>query len=159
MDLKKETKCSDNSKVFKLESKSIIEGEMIDNKFTPQGVDYNPEITWNKDDIPSNTKSFAFAVEDPDAPNGLWLHWLVINIPAFTNKIEEHLIPGEEIKNSWKISKYKGPSPPKGQKHRYYYKLFALSEEKISAKSIASFYEQVNKYKIGEGSIMGYYSK
>ena len=142
---------------FNLESKSLTPNADIDERFTPQGLDYNPEITWNSS--PSNSKSFAFLVEDPDAPRGTWYHWVVKNIPSTVNKISENSNPGEEIVNSWKLKRYKGPSPPKGQRHRYFFKLYALSVERINANNVETFLEQVEKFKIGESSIMGFYSK
>jgi Raf kinase inhibitor-like YbhB/YbcL family protein len=144
---------------FALYSNSFKDGDKINDEYTPQGDDLNPELHWNSSDIPIATKSLALAVEDPDAPRGTWYHWLVINIPSNINNIPENSVPGTEITNSWGIVEYKGPSPPKKQKHRYYYKLFALSVDKINVNDIKSFYTAVNKYKIGEGSIMGVYSK
>lgn len=146
-----------NNKGFILGSNSIKQNTLIDKKFTPQGVDHNPEFHWNV--IPKGTKSFAFTLEDPDAPKGTFNHWLVANIPLNTKEIPENSIPGNQIINSWGIENYKGPSPPKGQKHRYFFKLFALKIDFINANDKDSFYKEINKYKIAESSIMGYYKK
>jgi Raf kinase inhibitor-like YbhB/YbcL family protein len=143
---------------FNLKCDKIKSGIIID-RFTPQGEDVNPEIYWDKNSVPEGTKSFAFAVEDPDAPSGTFYHWLVINIPASIDRIKENSKPGTEIENSWEIKQYKGPRPPKGTTHRYYFKLFALSIEKISANDISSFYEEVYKYKLGEADLLGTYSR
>ncbi len=151
------TECTSTINTMVLHSDEIHNSKHIDDKFTPQGEDYNPAFTW--ENAPENTKSFAFVCEDPDAPRGTWYHWLVINIPTTTKKIEENSNPGDLVTNSWKINVYKGPSPPKGQKHRYFFKLFALSKEHIQATNAISFYEEVNKYKIAEASIMGTYKK
>jgi len=64
---------------FVLESKDLVEGEFIQEKFTPQGGNIIPNLTWKN--APEQTKSFAFCVEDPDAPKGNFYHWLLVNIP------------------------------------------------------------------------------
>lgn len=104
-----------------------------------------------------NTESYALAVEDPDASSGIWYHWLVANIPKSKTSIKKNEIPGKQVLNSWNIKNYKGPKPPKGEPHRYYFKIFALNVEKISADDIESFDKAINEHKIAEASIMGRY--
>jgi len=99
--------------------------EKIPVMYTGDGEDINPSI-----DIlgaPSNTKSFALIVDDPDAPKGDWVHWIVFNIPPSISRIEEDSVPKEALLgiNDAKILKYHGPAPPYGV-HRYFFKLFAL---------------------------------
>ncbi len=126
--LKKKT-LNGNLQNLKLISNQIIPRQQINNKFTPLGNDINPEFSWV--DTPINTKSFAFLVDDPDAPNGLFNHWCLINIPKETTKISENSIPKNsiEIENSWGIKKYKGPKPPNHQLHNYHFKIYALDSE------------------------------
>ena len=145
-----ENKLTINSECFK-------EGENLSDKYTPQGDDFNPSLRWSG--IPEGTKSFALAVEDPDAPMGTWYHWLVTNIPLETTSINENTIPGTEITNSWGIKGYKGPSPPGKSLHRYFFKIFALKTDKIHDNSIDSFYKEIKKNLISEASIMGKYKK
>ena len=96
--------------------------------------------------------------DDPDAPVGLWTHWLVKNIPATTTSIKENSVPGVEVTNSWGIKKYKGPKPPSGT-HRYYFKLYACNVEKMKATTLEQFYKEIEKVKIGEPAvIMGKYA-
>ena len=144
-------------KHFTIESDNFNEGDPISDKFTPQGEDINPNIRFSH--TPDGTKSYALAVEDPDAPNGTWYHWLVINIPKETKFIKENYKEGTEITNSWGITKYKGPSPPGKELHRYFFKVFALNAEKINVYNIDSFYNEVKKHLISEASIMVKYKK
>lgn len=142
-------------KKFTIESHDFREGEFLKDEFTPQGADRSPSLAWKN--IPKKTKSFALSVEDPDAPSGTFYHWLVINIPKNKTSIKKNENPGTEIENSNKIKKYKGPHPPKGNSHRYFFKIFALDVEKIQANNNISFYKEINKHKIAEASIIAYY--
>ena len=141
---------------FKLTTTSFKDGGMIPKKYTPHGEDHNPQLSWTG--APAGTKSFALINDDPDAPVGLWTHWLVKNIPATTTSIKENSVPGVEVTNSWGIKKYKGPKPPSGT-HRYYFKLYACNVEKMKATTLEQFYKEIEKVKIGEPAvIMGKYA-
>ena len=141
---------------FKLTTTSFENEGMIPKRYTPHGEDYNPQLSWTG--APAGTKSFALINDDPDAPVGLWTHWLVKNIPATTTSIKENSVPGVEVTNSWGIKKYKGPKPPSGT-HRYYFKLYACSVEKMKATTLEQFYKEIEKVKIGEPAvIMGKYA-
>ena len=141
---------------FKLTTTSFEVGGMIPKKYTPHAEDYNPQLSWTG--APAGTKSFALINDDPDAPVGLWTHWLVKNIPATTTSIKENSVPGVEVTNSWGIKKYKGPKPPSGT-HRYYFKLYACNVEKMKATTLEQFYKEIEKVKIGDPAvIMGKYA-
>ena len=141
---------------FKLTTTSFPNQRMIPKRYTPHGEDFNPQLSWTG--APSGTKSFALINDDPDAPVGLWTHWLVKNIPATTSSIKENSVPGVEVTNSWGIKKYKGPKPPSGI-HRYYFKLYACNVEKMKANTLEQFYQEIEKVKIGEPAvIMGKYA-
>jgi len=88
-----------------------------------QGQDINPALIING--MPVGTKSLVLIMDDPDAPVGTWVHWIVYNIPATTTSINEDSVPGTQGVNSWGRSDYGGPCPPSGQ-HRYVFKLYAL---------------------------------
>jgi hypothetical protein len=79
------------------------------------------------EDIPENTKRLALIVDDPDAPAGTWVHWVVFNIPK-TDVIEEGEVPGKQGINDFGKLQYGGPCPPSGT-HRYFFKLYALDEK------------------------------
>jgi Raf kinase inhibitor-like YbhB/YbcL family protein len=96
--------------------------KFIPKKFTSQGADVNPTLVIG--DIPAGTKSLALIVDDPDAPGGTWVHWVVYNIPVI-EQIDEGSSPGEQGMNDFGKKDYGGPSPPSGT-HRYFFKLYAL---------------------------------
>lgn len=142
---------------FIIESNDMKEGDYMDDKFTPQGHDMVPHLTWRN--VPDKTKSFAFCIEDPDAPNGSFYHLLLFNIPSERTHIENKDVPGKELTNSWGQTKYKGPSPPGKHAHRYFFKVFALSVDKINPHDIDSFFKEVSKNKIDEACLMVKYKK
>ena len=107
--------------------KSIFsDGEKIPVKYTADEEDINPSLEISG--IPEGAKTLALIVDDPDAPMGTWVHWLVWNIPASKSKIEENSIPGTQGTNDFRKQGYGGPSPPSGT-HRYFFKLYALDTE------------------------------
>ena len=108
---------------MKLISSDFEHMEKIPTKFTGDGKDINPNLEIS--DIPENTKSLVLIFYDPDAPMGIWVHWLVWNISPKTSLISENSIPGIQGKNSWGRNDYGGPMPPSGT-HRYFFKLYAL---------------------------------
>ncbi len=100
-------------------------GESIPTRFTCDGQDVNPMLEWNNP--PVGTRSLALIMDDPDAPMGTWVHWVVWNIPPDTRRIEEMSVPAGAVQghNGWKRNAYGGPCPPSGT-HRYFFKIFAL---------------------------------
>ena len=141
---------------FSIKSDDFTDGSLLDKKYTPLGEDINPSLKWV--DPPDGTKSFALICEDPDCPTGLFTHWSIKNIPKDKREIGNGEKVGTEIRNSWGLKRYKGPRPPYGT-HRYYFRLYALSEEKLSALNIKELREQIKKYKLGETSIMGKFKR
>ncbi len=111
--------------IMKLTSPEFKNNEHIPKRFTCQGDDINPELTI--EGIPEGAKSLALIMDDPDAPMGTWVHWVVYNIPI-ASKIEEDSIPGEQLINDFGRKDYGGPCPPSGT-HRYFFKIYALDEE------------------------------
>ena len=111
---------------MKLTRPAFEHNQMISKKFTCQGNDLNPEL--NIAGIPAEAKSLALIVDDPDAPMGTWVHWVVFNIPPSDVKIKENSIPGIQGYNDFGRNNYGGPCPPSGT-HRYFFKLYALDTE------------------------------
>lgn len=101
----------------------------IPRRFTCDGDDVPPPLAWTG--TPAGTKSFALVVDDPDAPMGTWVHWVLYDLPDTVTALPEAvtaktLPPGtREGTNSWKRTGYGGPCPPSGR-HRYFHKLYAL---------------------------------
>lgn len=116
---------------FSITSPSFTNGGDIAKKFTCDGADISPQLTWNEP--PAGTKTFALLVDDPDAPAGNWNHWTMWNLPSSLRGLPEgvgkdaQLSDGsEQGENDFGKTGYNGPCPPKGKPHRYYFKLFAL---------------------------------
>lgn len=110
-----------------LTSEAFNHAELIPSKYTCDGEDIAPPLAWNG--VPANTKSLVLIVDDPDAPNGVWDHWLLFNIPPSAQSLVEGAYPlppgAEEGANSWGRRGYGGPCPP-DKMHRYLFKLYAL---------------------------------
>lgn len=117
---------------FKLESLAFVNGGEIPEKYTCEGENISPPLSWRS--IHPETKSLALIVDDPDAPDPkkpqrTWVHWVLYNIPVEINSLEEGILQlptGIQTgANDWKKINYGGPCPPIGR-HRYFHKLYAL---------------------------------
>jgi Raf kinase inhibitor-like YbhB/YbcL family protein len=117
---------------FELTSDAFVNGQSIPAKYACTGRNISPALSWNEP--PAGTQSFALIVDDPDAPMGTWVHWVLFNIPADMRNLQEDLpSTGKNMdpsaiyvgKNSSSKTGYDGPCPPSGT-HRYYFKLYAL---------------------------------
>lgn len=132
----------------------------IPSLYTCDGKNINPELIIN--DIPVKTKSLVLMVEDPDAPTGLWIHWLMWNIKPDVRVIKENSVPSGAIQgmNDFKKYGYGGPCPPWGT-HRYVFKLFALDTVlKINAEASKSDIENaMNGHIIAKTELIGLYRK
>ena len=123
-------------------STAFSAGEAIPKKFTCDGPDVSPKLTWNEP--PAKTKSFALIMDDPDAPVGTWVHWVLYDLPADTGELPEGVARQEQLasgarqgRNDFGKIGYGGPCPPPGKPHRYFFKLSAL-DTKLNLKSGAT---------------------
>ncbi|MEW5925347.1 MAG: YbhB/YbcL family Raf kinase inhibitor-like protein, partial [Candidatus Zixiibacteriota bacterium] len=118
-------------------SPAFKEGEMIPLKFTCDSFDISPKIVISN--VPENTKSLALICDDPDAPMGVWVHWVIFNLPPLVTELPEGIskeitpVIGSDSTvravqgiNDFRRFGYGGPCPPKGSTHRYFFKLYAL---------------------------------
>jgi Raf kinase inhibitor-like YbhB/YbcL family protein len=117
---------------FSISSTSFPNGGDIPKKFTCDGADVSPELSWTGP--PAGTQSFALIADDPDAPSGTWTHWVLFDLAPETNNLAESVskideLPGGERqgRNDFRKIGYNGPCPPPGKPHRYFYKLYALN--------------------------------
>lgn len=110
---------------MKISSPEFDNNKSIPSKFTCEGKDVNPALVI--ENIPEGTKGLALIVDDPDAPMGTWVHWVVYDIPV-TSRIGEDSIPGKQGINDFRRTNYGGPCPPSGT-HRYFFKIYALDRE------------------------------
>ena len=110
---------------LRISSRAFKHNEMIPSKYTCDGEDVNPPLAI--EGVPENTKSLALIADDPDAPRGTWVHWVVWNIDPKTKEIPERSIPKGAAQGMTDFRKqgYGGPCPPSGT-HRYFFKLYAL---------------------------------
>ncbi len=113
---------------MKIESKNFSDTEFIPQRFSCEGEDINPELKISG--IPEKTKALALIVDDPDAPSGIFNHWILWNIPVKEREkiIEENSVPGLRGMNGFGKLDYGGPCPPSGT-HRYYFRVYALKEK------------------------------
>jgi len=107
---------------MKIASADFKNNEFIPKKFSGEGQDVNPTLII--ENVPEAAQSLVLIVDDPDAPVGLWTHWVVYDIPV-TTTIAEDTIPGKQGLNTAGELNYHGPMPPSGT-HRYFFKIFAL---------------------------------
>ncbi len=151
-----------NDKIVKMEVKSVFkQGEKIPVKYTADGRDVNPLLKISG--IPDEAESLVLIVDDPDAPAGVWVHWLVFNIPVFGSefRIEEESIPGVQGINSWEHNDYGGPSPPSGI-HRYFFKIYALDIKDLGLDSSADKSDvegAMREHILDKAELMGVYER
>jgi Raf kinase inhibitor-like YbhB/YbcL family protein len=110
---------------LKISSPAFTHNGSIPAKYTCDGSDTNPPL--RIENVPGKAKSLALIVDDPDAPAGTWVHWVVWNIPAATSEIGENSVPPGAMQGKTDFGRnvYGGPCPPSGT-HRYFFKLYAL---------------------------------
>lgn len=152
------TACTNNLSNMKISSSAFENEGEIPSKYTCDGVNVNPPLLI--EDVPEGTKTLALIVDDPDAPVGIWVHWLVWNMDPSTTQIQENSKPsGTEGTTSFGTTGYGGPCPPSGT-HRYNFKLFALDTEidLDSSGDKAALESRMEGHIIDKVSYMGKYS-
>ena len=140
---------------LQLTSSAFSQGDPIPTKYTCDGDDVSPPLAWG--DPPEGTASFALINDDPDAPVGTWVHWVLYNLPADARSLPEAVPADSELpdgsrhgQNSWRRPGYGGPCPPGGT-HRYFFKLYALD----TALDLPSDANKEEVLKAMEGHILG----
>jgi Raf kinase inhibitor-like YbhB/YbcL family protein len=151
---------------LQISSSGFSTGEMIPKKFTCEGPDVSPNLTWN--DPPANTKSIALIMDDPDAPVGTWVHWVLYDLPPETRELAEGVAKQEQLSNGARQGRndfgkigYGGPCPPPGKPHRYFFKLYAL-DAKFNLKAGATKAQLESAMKghiLGQAELMGKYGR
>jgi Raf kinase inhibitor-like YbhB/YbcL family protein len=147
-------------------SSAFKEGQPIPSQFTCQGQDISPPLEWG--DVPPQAKSLALIVDDPDAPAGTWVHWVLYDLPAITRNLPQAVPATETLegrakqgRNDFKKIGYGGPCPPPGKAHRYFFKLFALDTE-LGLKPGATkqdLLRAMTGHVLAEGQLMGTYQR
>ena len=147
-------------RALKVTSSAFPEGGKIPKKYTCDDTNVSPPL--RIEGAPSNTKSVALIVEDPDAPGQTWIHWLVWNIDPHTTEIREKSVPPNAVQGAsdFGSATYGGPCPPSGT-HRYYFKAYALDTMlSLSPGTKKGALEKAMAgHIVAEGSLMGNYSR
>jgi Raf kinase inhibitor-like YbhB/YbcL family protein len=142
------------------------EGNPIPRDYTGDGKNISPPLHWSG--APEHTQSYALICSDPDAPSGVWIHWVIFNIPADATGLKEGvakkaLLPDGAAQgiNSGHAIGYDGPAPPPGPAHRYYFHVYALDSKlalngKVTKDALIKVMEG---HILGEGQVMGKYGR
>jgi len=119
---------------FSISSSAFKPGGSIPPEFTADGRDVSPALSW--ENPPAGTQALALVCDDPDAPVGTWVHWVLWNIPASARGLPQGVLTVKVLpdgsaqgKNDFGRIGYGGPSPPRGKPHRYFFRLYALSQK------------------------------
>ena len=155
-----------SSSKIELKTTSFTPGDFIPKRFTCEASDVSPALAWT--DPPPGTQSFAIIEDDPDAPSGTFVHWLVYDLPAAYRSLPEALpgndqMPdgGRQGTNGFSRTGYNGPCPPRGKPHRYFIRLYAL-DAKLDLRPAATRRELEAAMKghiLAQGELMGRYQR
>ena len=152
--------------IITVTSSAFKEGEFIPKKYSGEGVDVSPPLTFSG--MPAGTKSIAIICNDPDAPVGNWVHWVIFNIKPDTKSLAENLPKTLKIletanqgSNDFRKIGYNGPMPPPGKPHRYFFKVYALDTMLKLTDGIkkAELEKAMKGHIIAEGQLMGKYKR
>ena len=151
---------------IKVTSTAFTEGQPIPAKYTCDSDDVSPPLQWMN--APTNTKSFALICDDPDAPVGTWVHWVLYDLPASTSALAEDAAKTQPLTggakqglNDFRRIGYGGPCPPPGKPHRYFFKLYAL-DTVLNVKAGLTKKELLkvtNGHVLAEGRLVGTYQR
>jgi len=149
-----------------VKSSAFKEGGVIPTIYTCDGEDISPELHWTN--FPSETKSFVLIAEDPDAPVGVFTHWVMYDIPPSVHKLSENFPKVPEVDgikqgiNDFGRIGYGGPCPPPGPPHRYFFKIYALDIPSIglpAGATKAQVEHAISKHVLAKGHLMGIYGR
>jgi Raf kinase inhibitor-like YbhB/YbcL family protein len=150
---------------MEIKSTAFKNNEYIPVKYTCQGQNVSPDLSWSG--VSKDTKSFALICDDPDAPMGTWVHWVIFNIPVSVNELTEGAskstsLPKGVIEglNSSGIG-YDGPCPPPGKPHHYFFKLYALDIGLETDKPLnkEKLLKEMNGHILAQAQIVGLYKR
>lgn len=150
---------------IKITSSAFTHGGLIPAKYTCDGADISPPLKW--DAVPEATQGIALICDDPDAPMGTWVHWVLYNLPPETKELSENFPQDETLPDGTRQgvsdfgkTGYGGPCPPGGT-HRYYFKIYAL-DKKLDIEPIAdkaALLKAMKDHILAQGQLMGKYKR
>ena len=145
---------------LKISSPIFENNDNIPRKYTCDGMDISPPLLI--ENVPTDAKSLALIVDDPDAPVGTWVHWVLWNINPGTKEIKENRVPegAKQGTNDFRKHDYGGPCPPSGT-HRYFFKLYALDNlpELSPGSKKADLEKSMKGHIISQTQIIGLYRR
>lgn len=150
---------------IKLTSSAFEDGGMIPSKYTCDGQDISPPLSW--DNVPEKTEGIAIICDDPDAPMGTWVHWVLFNLPAEKRELAENVPDDETLPDGTRqgitdfgTTGYGGPCPPSGT-HRYFFKIYALDIpiDIVSIVDKKTLLKAMAGHILAEGQLMGKYKR
>ncbi len=151
---------------LQITSTAFAEGQPVPDRYTCAGQDVSPPLAWSG--APTGAKSFALIADDPDAPTGTWVHWVIFNLPPTAAALGEDTPPSPELPdgskqgvNDFGNSGYGGPCPPPGKPHRYFFNIYAL-DATLDLKPGATKKELLKAMEghiLAEGRLIGTYQR
>lgn len=151
---------------LQVSSSAFREGETIPRQYTCDGEDLSPPLAWSG--VPGGTRSIALIADDPDAPVGTWVHWVLYDIPPDLTELpggvaKSPLVAGVGThgRNDFRRTGYGGPCPPPGKPHRYYFKLYALDTTlNLGSNATKKDLERnMQDHILAQGQLMGTYGR
>jgi len=155
----------DKNSSIQITSIAFTEGEAIPRQYTCDGVNVSPPLEWTG--VPKTARTIALVTDDPDAPAGTWVHWVLYNLPATNIGMVENLPATENLKaggfqgkNDFGKIGYGGPCPPSGT-HRYFFKIYAVDGELPlpAGATKAELLKAMEGHIVGQGQLMGTYRR
>lgn len=150
---------------IELQSPAFKEGEVIPAKYTCDGEDISPPLSWSP--LPEGTRSIALICDDPDAPMGTWVHWVLYNLPPESRSLPENFPKDARLEDGtcqgmtdFGRPGYGGPCPPVGT-HRYYFRIYALDTlvDLKPGAGKAGLLRAMKEHLLAEGELMGRYQR
>jgi Raf kinase inhibitor-like YbhB/YbcL family protein len=150
---------------IKITSSAFAQGGMIPSKYTADGQNISPPLKW--EGVPDGTASIALICDDPDAPMGTWVHWVMWNIPPDKKELPENIPPDQKLSDGsiqgitdFRRPGYGGPAPPSGT-HRYYFKIYALNTklDLPTNSTKVQLLKAMESHILAEGELMGKYKR
>jgi Raf kinase inhibitor-like YbhB/YbcL family protein len=160
------TSSAPTSRTIQLTSPAFVHGDVIPRVHTCDGDDVSPPLTWSG--VPVERRSFALICDDPDAPRGTWVHWVLYNLPGESVELSQGVPPTPELPSGGRQGRndsgdigYSGPCPPPGKPHRYYFRLYALDIMLTLPHSVsrAELDRAMTDHILAQGTLMGTYQR